>query len=196
MIDDKSTLVQPEAGGKSGKGRRKSAFAEEDEGYQFVEEGFRIRFANGETIDFYADSAADKDGWMSVLSRAVGKTAVAGKEWTRAVLAKERQHAQVQAKSRDQVTARPQSADGKTADGTERPNELARVAKSSQMPLVHPEQGQGRRDGYKSMPVSPGKPMREAPVPITEKVRQAHAERSSPPKNNSSRRKQIQSMIF
>lgn len=196
MIDDKSTLLQPDAGGKSGKGRRKSAFAEEDEGYQFVEEGFRIRFANGETIDFYADSAADKDGWMSVLSRAVGKSAVSGKEWTKAVLGRERQSAQVQAKARDQVTARPQSADGKTADGAERPTEYLRMPKGSQMPQVYPEQGHGRRDGHKSVPVSPVKPMREAPVPITEKVRQAHAERSSPPKNNSSRRKQIQSMIF
>lgn len=188
MIDDKSTLLQPETGGKSGKGRRKSAFAEEDEGYQFVEEGFRIRFANGETIDFYADSAADKDGWMSVLSGAVGKSAVAGKEWTKAVLAKERQNTQVQAKARDQVTARPQSADGMTVNGAERPDEYLRMPKGPQMPPT--------RDGRKSMPVSPVKPMREAPVPITEKVRQAHAERSSPPKNNSSRRKQIQSMIF
>lgn len=197
MIDDKSTLLQPEAGGKSGKGRRKSAFAEEDEGYQFVEEGFRIRFANGETIDFYADSAADKDGWMSVLSRAVGKAAVAGKEWTKAVLDKERKDEHVQAKAKNQVTARPQSADGKTANGAERPNEYLRMPKGPQMPKMQPEQGRGRRDGYKSMPVSPVKPMREAPVPITEKVRQAHAERSaSPPKNNSSRRKQIQSMIF
>lgn len=191
VIDDKSTLLQPEAGGKSGKGRRKSAFAEEDEGYQFVEEGFRIRFSNGETIDFYADSAADKDGWMSVLSCAVGKSAVAGKEWTKAVLSKERRDVQVSAKARDQVTARPQSADGKTADGTERPSEFLRMPKGPQM-----HQTQGRHDGYKSMPVSPVKPMREAPMAITEKVRQAHAERMSPPKTNSSRRKQIQSMIF
>lgn len=39
----------------------------------FVEEGFRVRFANGETIDFYADSAAEKDGWMKILSDVVGK---------------------------------------------------------------------------------------------------------------------------
>lgn len=132
---------------------------------------------------------------MSVLSRAVGKSAVAGKEWTKAVLAKERKNVQILAKSRDQITARPQSADGKTADGAERPNEFLRMSKGPQM-AQRQEQGHGRRDGYKSMPVSPVKPMRDAPVPITEKVRQAHAERSSPPKNNSSRRKQIQSMIF
>jgi hypothetical protein len=68
-----------------------------------------------------------------------------------------------------------------------------RMPKGPQMAQI---QGQGRSDGYRSMPVSPVKPMREAPMPITEKVRQAHVERMSPPKSNSSRRKQIQSMIF
>ena len=38
----------------------------------FVEEGFRIRFANGEVIDFYADKTADKDEWMKALSQVVG----------------------------------------------------------------------------------------------------------------------------
>ena len=73
-----------------GKARRKSAFAEEEEGYMFVEEGFRIRFANGETIDFYADSAAEKDGWMKVLSEVVGKDTTKQKSWTDLVLAKQR----------------------------------------------------------------------------------------------------------
>lgn len=39
----------------------------------FVEEGFRVRFNNGEVIDFYADTAEDKDGWMKVLSDVVGQ---------------------------------------------------------------------------------------------------------------------------
>jgi hypothetical protein len=125
---------------------------------------------------------------MAVLSRAVGKSAVTGKEWTKAVLAKERREAQVSAKSRDQVTARPQSADGKTADGAERPNAFLRMPKGPQMPQI--------QDGYKSVPVSPVKAMREGPLPIADKVRQAHVERMSPPKSNASRRKQIQSMIF
>ena len=71
-------------------GRRKSAFAEEEEGYMFVEEGFRIRFANGETIDFYADSAAEKDGWMKVLAEVVGKDTNKPKTWTDLVMAKQR----------------------------------------------------------------------------------------------------------
>ena len=70
-----------------GKARRKSAFAEEEEGYMFVEEGFRIRFANGETIDFYADSAG---GWMMFLSEVVGKDTTKQKSWTDLVLAKQR----------------------------------------------------------------------------------------------------------
>lgn len=87
MIDDKSALVQKETSGKGG-GRRKSAFAEEEEGYMFVEEGFRIRFGNGETIDFYADSPAEKDGWMKALSEVVGKEPTKVKRWTDLVLAK------------------------------------------------------------------------------------------------------------
>ena len=89
LIDDKTSLMQKEASGKGG-GRRKSAFAEEEEGYMFVEEGFRIRFANGETIDFYADSAAEKDGWMKVLADVVGKDTNKPKQWTDLVLAKRR----------------------------------------------------------------------------------------------------------
>lgn len=60
----------------------------------FVEEGFRIRFANGEVIDFYADNAADKDGWLRVMSEAVGKGASTGngavKAWADLVLKRER----------------------------------------------------------------------------------------------------------
>ena len=87
LIDDKSALM------KTGKGsRRKSAFAEEEEGYMFVEEGFRMRFANGETIDFYADSAAEKEGWMKALSEVVGKD-LKNKTWTDLVLARHRANA-------------------------------------------------------------------------------------------------------
>lgn len=93
LIDDKTVLTQRETSTKGG-GRRKSAFAEEEEGYMFVEEGFRIRFANGEVIDFYADSRPEKEGWMKVLSETVGKGYAAGngqvKAWTELVLRYER----------------------------------------------------------------------------------------------------------
>jgi hypothetical protein len=95
LIDDKSALTQRETSTKGG-GRRKSAFAEEEEGYMFVEEGFRIRFGNGEVIDFYADSTAEKEEWMKVLSEVVGKvsgssgSAGHSKPWTEAVLKRQK----------------------------------------------------------------------------------------------------------
>jgi hypothetical protein len=75
LIDDRQTLTEKETMGKGGR-RRRSAFAEEEEGYMFVEEGFRIRFNNGEVIDFYADSTRDKDGWMTVLSEVIGRDSI------------------------------------------------------------------------------------------------------------------------
>jgi len=57
----------------------------------FVEEGFRIRFANGEVIDFYADNTKAKDEWMRVLSQVVGKELTSQKvTWSSAVLARQR----------------------------------------------------------------------------------------------------------
>ena len=91
LIDDRPALTQKEVSTKGG--RRRSAFAEEEEGYMFVEEGFRIRFANGEVIDFYADSAAAKNEWMKVLCEVVGKGASSGtqaKRWTDMVLKREK----------------------------------------------------------------------------------------------------------
>lgn len=72
LIDDRHSLVDPTVSGP-GKSRRKSGFSEEEEGYMFVEEGFRIRFGNGEVIDFYADSADDKRGWMKILADTIGR---------------------------------------------------------------------------------------------------------------------------
>ena len=89
LVDDKSALTQKEVTGKGGH-RRRSAFAAEEEGYMFVEEGFRMRFANGEVIDFYADSTADKDGWMRALAEVVGKDSKSSRSWTEIVLRKER----------------------------------------------------------------------------------------------------------
>lgn len=54
----------------------------------FVEEGFRIRFANGEVIDFYADSSKDKEGWMKILDLCIGKDTVV-KSWCDLVLKQE-----------------------------------------------------------------------------------------------------------
>jgi len=46
----------------------------------FVEEGFRIRFNNGEVIDFYADTAEDKEGWMKVLSEIICRDSIGSEE--------------------------------------------------------------------------------------------------------------------
>ncbi|KAM0198778.1 hypothetical protein ACHAPI_003798 [Fusarium lateritium] len=72
LIDDRRALTEKETTGRGGR-RRRSAFAEDEEGYMFVEEGFRIRFNNGELIDFYADTAADKEGWMKILTEILGR---------------------------------------------------------------------------------------------------------------------------
>lgn len=77
LIDDRQALIEKETTGRGGK-RRRSAFAEDEEGYMFVEEGFRIRFNNGELIDFYADSTEDKDGWMKVLGEVIGRDSLGG----------------------------------------------------------------------------------------------------------------------
>lgn len=56
----------------------------------FVEEGFRLRFNNGEVIDFYADTRADKDGWMKVLDACIGKESEGVKSgWCDLVLKRE-----------------------------------------------------------------------------------------------------------
>lgn len=90
LIDDRRALTQKETTGRGGS-RRKSGFAEEEEGYMFVEEGFRIRFGNGEVIDFYADTAKDKEGWMKVLDQCIGTSSEAknGVSWCDMVLKRE-----------------------------------------------------------------------------------------------------------
>ncbi|KAF1986625.1 DUF1709-domain-containing protein [Aulographum hederae CBS 113979] len=87
LVDDRRCLLEDTT---SKKGRRKSAFAEEEDGYMFVEDGFRIKFANGEVIDFYAESPDHKAGWMRVLSEAIGREDGLKKSWTDVVLARER----------------------------------------------------------------------------------------------------------
>ncbi|KAI5465675.1 cell division protein anillin-domain-containing protein [Mariannaea sp. PMI_226] len=95
LIDDRRSLVEKETTGRGGR-RRRSAFAEEEEGYMFVEEGFRIRFNNGELIDFYADTAEDKEGWMKVLADVVGRDSPeedqrSRSKWCQLVLRREEQ---------------------------------------------------------------------------------------------------------
>jgi hypothetical protein len=178
VIDDRGSLVANPEGGKSGKGRRKSAFAEEDEGYQFVEEGFRIRFANGETIDFYADKASDKEAWIEVLQRAVGKSSVSGREWCKAVLAREKRSMSLMAKPTENVHARPQSSDGLN----ERAQNIRQ--KASRVAVAHRTQG----EGFPVMPATPAKQaMRDMPQTPQTAPQQGRL---------TERRKQVRSMMF
>lgn len=87
LIDDRKTLVDPTVPGP-GKTRRKSGFSEEEEGYMMVDFGFRIRFGNGEVIDFYADSGPEKAGWMKILSETIGHVPDS-RGWCQLVLQKE-----------------------------------------------------------------------------------------------------------
>lgn len=84
----------------------------------FVEEGFRIKFGNGETIDFYAESAAAKDEWMAALVQVVGKQIAAPnaptKGWTEMVLKREKS---VKAKS----TLKPKKGSEKEKELPARP---------------------------------------------------------------------------
>ena len=178
IIDDRGSLVQNPDGSKTGKGRRKSAFAEEDEGYQFVEEGFRIRFANGETIDFYADNASDKAGWIEVLQRAVGKTSVSGREWCKTVLAMEKRSGSLKAKASVDVHARPQSSGGLEERSQNMKQKASRVA------AAHRTQG----EGFPIMPATPAKSsVKEMPQTPQTAPQQGRL---------TERRKQVRSMMF
>ncbi|KAF2434551.1 DUF1709-domain-containing protein [Tothia fuscella] len=187
LIDDKGSLLQPDTT-KASKGRRKSAF-DEDEAYQFVEEGFRIRFANGETIDFYADNAKDKEGWMAVLSRTVGKSAAVGNAWCQAVLAQEKKVAKdLKTKSRDATAngnTRPHSADGPPPQHN--PAKSSRSVPSSPVKQMrHSQVGSANRQQQQQQ-----QQQQQVQNPPQPRQRGSASGRASP-----SRRKQIQSMIF
>lgn len=88
VIEDRSSLTQPTVlvgagsdntgkASKSGSHRRKSAFAETEDAFMFVEEGFRVRFANGEIIDFYADDKQRKQAWVKALAESIAAASVA-----------------------------------------------------------------------------------------------------------------------
>jgi hypothetical protein len=126
LVDDRRTLladpVTPSSPAKAvGGNRRKSAFAEEDDGYQYVEEGFRIRFANGETIDFYADSKAAKEEWMTVMAQVVGKADPGSRKkgWTDLVFAHERSEGAREAALEREVIEKPLLEGSAAVAGTE-----------------------------------------------------------------------------
>ncbi|KNG45385.1 gtp binding protein [Stemphylium lycopersici] len=187
LMDDKSALQQPSAT-KTG-GRRKSGFAEDEEGYMFVEEGFRIRFANGEVIDFYADSRAQKEAWMKVLSETVGKDIAQNKGWAAMVLEKERK----ERKERSQMGAPmvPAKSHPLTASSSvHRPNHVRTQSQDVQpaaRPSPSPVKGHARTQSH-------------APPPPLKDVRMSHAPPPRPRTQEGAvkpnRRDQVRSMIF
>jgi hypothetical protein len=187
LVDDKTTLVADPTS-QSGKSRRKSAFAEEDEGYQYVEEGFRIRFANGETIDFYADSRAEKDRWMMALSQVIGKPSLEKKAatWTDLVLAREK------AKGRGPATLDGSSSpikDIQSPAGTEI-RDFTKPPPSARRPIPS-------KDASKSTPTSPAKPppsQRPPPLPPMSPARAKTPPLA--PRSGHRSRDAVKSMIF
>jgi len=166
----------------------------------FVEDGFRIRFANGEVIDFYADNHQDKEGWMAVLSKAVGKDANKSSKWCEMVLAKEFMEASFP--SAKMTTAAAALAATATS---EKKGPIAPPRTSSAVPRSAP-----------TSPVkqaSPVKPKREAPkVPVMRGGRQSpmmrggrespitrsskeSSQRQGHPRT-SAKRQQVRSMLF
>lgn len=186
LLDDKSALKQPSAT-KSG-GRRKSAFAEDEEGYMFVEEGFRIRFANGEVIDFYADSREDKEGWMKVLSDCVGKDIASGKAWTHMVLEKERK----------EKAQKPKSQSGAPTPGTTRRPSHGRTQShevfSKSTPSSPAKPAHARTQSFAPTPPPKERDPRMAPAPAPRPRPQTQMQPNTGSSN--SRRDQVRSMIF
>ncbi|WPH02748.1 Bud site selection protein BUD4 [Acrodontium crateriforme] len=146
LVDDKTTLVADPSSQPGGKSRRKSAFAEEDEGYAYVEEGFRIRFSNGETIDFYAENTPEKDRWMQALSKCIGKKDPGKKKttWTDLVLARESAGEEATYAARRatqaQEVSKPSTAPALPRGGTQ-------VYDFTKPPPMIPEKAPGRKTG-------------------------------------------------
>lgn len=199
VVDDRRTLLADPVSASSpakpagGSNRRKSAFAEEDEGYQYVEEGFRIRFANGETIDFYADSKENKEEWMSNLAQVVGKAdiGVRKKGWTDLVFAHERAENAKQAASEREAIDRP-LLEGSAASGTS----VKDFSQQQQPPKDGPLAGWPSRQPSDRKPVG-GHPNRQsAYVPGTMPVGNRPGTPPLAPRTGHRSRDAVKSMIF
>jgi hypothetical protein len=186
LFDDKGALLQPSST-KSG-GRRKSGFAEDEEGYMFVEEGFRIRFANGEVIDFYADTREQKEGWIKVLSETVGRDIAAKKGWISMILDKERK--EKAARSQAGVpTHRPLQENANTNRPMHQRTQSHDVFAAHQSKSVpsSPVKGHSRTQSHAPAPPAKDHRMSQAPPPRPREQNKT---------GSSGRREQVRSMIF
>lgn len=144
----------------------------------FVEEGFRIRFANGEVIDFYADSREQKEAWMKVLSETVGKDIAQNKGWAAMVLEKERKE-----KALKSTMGTPTTVPG---PGPNRRPSHTRTQSHDALASMTSPRGHARTQSH-------------APAPPLKDVRMSHAPPPRPRTQESSkpgRREQVRSMIF
>jgi hypothetical protein len=213
LIDDRSSLLQPDGSGKNK--RRKSGFGDDDDAYVFIEEGFRVRFANGECIDFYANTSEDKAGWMNVLRDVIGKDgSQAGKAWTDIVLNKERA-----AKKTSDTSSKQEDIQKKPVSEAPAPPKKNHAARES----MHLERLEIKADG---VPLAPPPASRtshavngstkSAPTSPKKQHVRGQSMQSSPPKTGllasmdkfsmhpgqrrlektNDRRKQVRSMIF
>lgn len=182
LLDDKSALQQPSAT-KAG-GRRKSGFAEDEEGYMFVEEGFRIRFANGEVIDFYADSREQKEAWMKVLTETVGKDLATNKGWAAMVLDKERKEKATRSQTgAPPAPPKPLQDNGNTRRPSHQRTQSDTASYGKSVPSS-PVKGHARTQSH--APAPPAKDVRLAQTPLPRLRENA----------SSGRREQVRSMIF
>lgn len=194
LVDDKTTLMaDPASPVKSGKGRRKSAFAEEDEGYAYVEEGFRIRFANGETIDFYADSRERKEDWMVVLSQVIGKADPGADKramWTDLVLARERAQGPPSKPGSSDGSSSPVKTDGVDVKDFTKPAAAPPRMNSYRKPVGAP--------ASKSAPNSPMKSQPQRSAPMLPTAAPATRPKTPPmkPRTGHRSRDAVKSMIF
>ncbi|KAL9081754.1 MAG: hypothetical protein Q9159_007062 [Coniocarpon cinnabarinum] len=185
LIDDRTALTQKETSAKGGKGRRQSAFATDTEGYMFVEEGFRICFANGDTIDFYADSRQQKEEWMDHLSNVVGKDFSAEKPtWTSVVLAHEKMKG---------ATSGCQQPTPTTVDNTSKPlpepnNPLRSNPAVSSKPAVPPKTTSPAKSSLPTKQAQVNRPA--SPSKAAQPTRPASPSKSSQPARSGSPTKQ------
>lgn len=135
----------------------------------FVEEGFRIRFANGEVIDFYADSTAAKDEWMHALSQVVGKGIASGgskdsKAWTDMVLKREKStmRRQTDAGRRGEVPVRTSSAQHQQQPDLQPP---APAPAPAPVPVQRPKSPVRPKS-----PFRPKSPVRQQTAPMTSSI--------------------------
>jgi hypothetical protein len=189
LFDDKGTLQQPSST-KSG-GRRKSGFAEDEEGYMFVEEGFRLRFANGEVIDFYADTREQKEGWMKVLVETVGRDLATNKGWAAMVLEKERKDKAARSQAGvPPPQSRPlhEGSNGNRPHHSRTQSHEAFASPYSKSVPSSPVKGHPRIQQPQHAPAPPAKDQRlsQAPPPRPREGKMG----------SSGRREQVRSMIF